>query len=261
MVDPTSDSGSVGAGQQYPSDSNSDFDVTCFIVRQMMSQLETMKLVKVTAVTGGGGAIAKAGTVSVQLLVNQLDGAGNSTPHGIVHGIPWWRLQGGTGAVICDPVVGDIGYVLCADRDISNVKTAVEAGKSAQTNPGSFRKYSVSDGIYVGGCLNDIPAQYLAFTADGMLWTDKSGNVLKSTSAGFEMTPAGGIFKINGNAIVTGNLQLGGGVLNQAGSRYTGTISTAGDLIAGTISVKSHTHTQPADSHGDTEQPTNPPTV
>jgi len=227
-TDPTSNSGSVGAGQQYPSDSNSEFDVICFIVRQMMSTLETMKLVKITAVHGGGGAIAKAGTVDVQLLVNQLDGAGNATPHGIVYGIPWWRLQGGTGAVICDPVVGDIGYVLCADRDISNVKTAVEAGKSAQTNPGSFRKYSVSDGIYVGGCLNGVPTQYLAFTADGILWTDAAGNVLKSTSAGFEMTPAGGIFKVNGQIQATGEVtaKFGTGAFVTLSQHRTATLNT-----------------------------------
>jgi hypothetical protein len=206
MVDQTASSGSSGAGQQDPSTSNSEHSIALFRIRQMLARMETMKLVKVTAVTGGGGAIARAGTVNVQLLVSQLDGAANATPHGVVNGIPWWRLQGGTSGIICDPVVGDIGYVICADRDISNVKAAVTANKSPQTPPGSFRKFSISDGIYVGGCLNDVMKQYIAFTPQGIVWTDAAGNVLKSTSAGFEMTPAGGVFKVNGSIEATGEV-------------------------------------------------------
>lgn len=225
MVDQVSDSGSVGAGYQDPGTSNSDFTVTAFIVRQMMALMDTMKLVKVVAVQGGGGAIAKAGTVNVQLLVSQIDGAGNVTPHGVVNGIPWWRLQGGNGGIICDPVVGDIGYVLVADRDISNAKAAVEGGKDPQGAPPSFRKYSVSDGIYVGGCLNDVVAQYLAFTPQGIVWTDAAGNVLKSTSSGFEMTPAGGVFKVNGTIQAT-NIEASNEVTAKAGTAGFVNLST-----------------------------------
>src|ERR1700688_3354724 len=139
----------AGYGQQTPSDPNTEYTSIAFIVRSMMAKMDTMKLVKVTAVHGGGGAIAAAGTVDVQPLVNQIDGASppHATPHGTVYGIPWWRLQGGSSAVICDPIVGDLGYVICADRDISVVK-----GTGAVGNPGSLRRFNIADGIYVGGC-------------------------------------------------------------------------------------------------------------
>lgn len=206
-----SDPGSTGVGQLDPFDSTSEFGVTCFIVRMMMAQLDTMKLVKVVGITGGGGTIAKAGTVDVQPLVSLIDGAGNATPQGVVYGIPWWRMQGGTNAVICDPVVGDIGYVLCADRDTSGVLAAAAANKSSLVSaPGSYRQLNIADGIYIGGVLNQIPTQYFAFTVDGIKIADLHGNVLEMTSSGIKLTAA--TVTVQGDLNVTGDVKaLSGG--------------------------------------------------
>lgn len=261
MVDPVSNPGSTGAGQQDPFDSNSDFAVIAFIVEQMMAQLDTMKLVKVVKVTGGAGALAIAGTVDVQLLVNQIDGSGNSTPNGVVYGIPWFRMQGGKNAIICDPLVDDIGFVVCSDRDISNVKA-----KKGQANPGSYRRYNVSDGVYVGGVLNAVPEQWVRFTTDMVEVGDKTGNVVKLSSTGIELTPHGALpVKVNGNLIVTGNFQLGGLLESVDGTLYTGKIWTGGEIVSrvgtgGAVSLSTHVHTQPNDGHGDVEQPTAAPT-
>lgn len=249
MVESTASSGSTGAGQQFPDDASSEFQVIAFIVQQMMARLDTMKPVKVVAVHDGAGAVGPAGTVDVQPLVNQIDGSGNSTPHGTVNGIPWFRFQGGKNAIIMDPLVGDIGFVVCSDRDMSAVKSS-----KAAANPGSRRKFNVADGVYVGGILNDAPEQYVRFTEDMIEAHDKTGNVVKLSSAGIELTPSGVLpVKINGNAIVTGNLLLGGNILAQAGTRYAGNLDTSGDVIAGTVHLKTHTHTQANDSHGDVE--------
>lgn len=224
-----SDVNSFGYGQQRPDDTSSNFNVMCFIVRQMMAQMETMRLVQVKAVHGGAGAIAAAGTVDVLPLVNQIDGNGNPTPHGIVYGIPWWRLQGGTGAVICDPAVGDTGYVVVSNRDISVVKKT-----QAQSNPGSFRKFDLADGIYVGGVLNQIPTQYIVFTADGIQIVDLSGNQITMSASGIA-------FK--GNVAVTG------------------TITATGEITAGfggldSVTLQNHLHTS-----GNSGSPTSTPTA
>ena len=273
------DSPGFSYGQETPSDHGSDFEVITFICRQMMAQMHTMKLVKVTAVHGGAGAVAKAGTVDVLPLVNQVDGNGNKQEHGTVNGIPWSRTQGGQNAVICDPQVDDIGYVVAADRDISNVKATAK-----QSNPGTFRKFDIADGVYAGGCLNVAPNQYLVFTADGIrlvaksgnsvamaaagiTLTDVTGNVVSTTSGGIALTPkAGQPVTINGNAVVTGSLLLGGNIESQTGGVYAGDIKTVGNMIAGQgtgdqVGLKTHTHTQPNDSHGDTEAPTSAPTA
>lgn len=249
----------IGAGQQTPYDPNSDLSVIQFIVRQIIERMDTMKLVKVVAVTGGGGAIAKAGTVDVQPLVSQVDGSGNSIDHGTVHGIPWWRMQGGTGAIISDPKVDDVGYVVVADRDSSSVK-----GGDLVT-PGSWRTHDIADGVYVGALFGEPPEQYVRFTDDGMEVADKSGNKIEMTSAGITITPAAAGVTVMGNLIVSGNLQLGGNILGQAGSTYGNDFKVGGDVVAGfgtagSVGLKTHRHAQGVDSHGDTEQPTQSPT-
>lgn len=179
-------------GQQRPNDVNDETSVVLFMCRQMIAELNTMKLVKVTKVTGGGEGEA-AGTVEVQPLVSQIDGNGYGTDHGVVPDIPWSRVQGGANAIICDPQVDDIGYVVVSDRDISKVKST-----RAAALPGSRRQYSLADGIYIGGCLNVAPDQYVVFTANGIRIVDKNGTSLKLESGGFNLTDS------HGNVISTG---------------------------------------------------------
>jgi hypothetical protein len=262
VADPT---GNAGAGQQEPGDSNSDFTVTRFIVQQLLSQLETMKLAKVVKVTypegGAIGTLGPAGTVDVQLLVNQIDGAASATPHGVVYGIPWFRLGGGKNAVVCDPKEGDLGYVVAADRDISNVKA-----KKAQANPGSFRQFSIADGVYVGGVLNAAAEQAVIFGDDFIRIVDKTGNVVEMSATGIELTPASGLpVKINGNGVVTGTLQLGGALQAIGGGTYGNAIATTGDVVAhsgtgSSVTLSTHRHAQANDSRGDVEQPVAAPT-
>lgn len=178
-----------GYGHQTPNDTASDLGVIGFICRRLIGQLSTMKLVKVIAVTGGGEG-QPAGTVDVQPLVNQIDGNGYGRAHGTVYGLPWSRVQGGTSAVICDPVAGDLGYVVAADRDISTVKST-----RAAANPGSRRQFDIADGVYAGGCLNVAPNQYLIFTESGVRLVDLNGNSVTMSAAGVNLTD------LNGNQI------------------------------------------------------------
>lgn len=186
-----SDTAGFGYGQIGPDDFSNDMAVTAAIVRQMVAQLDIMKLVQVVAVHGGG--VAVAGTVDVVPLVNQVDGEFNAVPHGTVYGIPWSRVQGGTSAVICDPVANDIGYVVCADRDGSSVATrnGMLNGSSLLStgiNPGSRRKYHVSDGIYCGGAFNITPTQFVQFTIDGIRIVDVNGNSVTMSATGITLT-------------------------------------------------------------------------
>jgi hypothetical protein len=178
-----------GYGQQTPADAANDMAGISFIVRQMMARMSTTKLVQVKAVTGGG--LAPAGTVDVLPLVQQIDGNGYGTSHGVVHGLPWSRVQGGKNAIICDPQVGDVGYVVAADRDISKVKNT-----RAESLPGSRRRFNISDGVYAGGCLNVAPNQYLIFTSTGVRLVDSNGNSVTTGPTGMTLAD------LNGNQIV-----------------------------------------------------------
>lgn len=212
-----------GYGWQFPVDGNSKWAGVAFICRQMIARLDTMKLVRVISVQGGG--IAPTGTVTIQPLVSQIDGATppNPTPHGQISGIPFFRLMGGANAIVCDPQVGDLGYVICADRDSSIV---VKTGTAA--NPGSQRRYNIADGVYVGGCISQAnPEQYCAFTAQGIVIADKNGNVVQMTEAGIVLN--GVTIDRSGNVSTTGTItdvtgsltiHVHGGV--QTGSSNTG---------------------------------------
>jgi hypothetical protein len=149
-------------GQQNPGTSASEYNALAFVVGQLLQKMQTVTLVRVVAVSNDGG-VSPVGTVDVQPLVNQMSGDRKPTPHGTVYGVPYFRLQGGTDAVILDPKVGDIGMCAFASRDISAVKVA-----KAPANPGSFRMYDWADGLYFGGLLNGAPTQYVRFYAGGV---------------------------------------------------------------------------------------------
>ena len=119
-------------GREVETTSGDLFNTLSFLVNQVISGKWTVTLGLVKSVMGGG--IAAPPLVSVQPMVNQTDGQGNPTPHGIINNVPAFRLQGGTGAIIADPVVGDIGLLACAMSDISAVKQT-----NAPANPGSFQ--------------------------------------------------------------------------------------------------------------------------
>lgn len=195
-------------GYQGLTDDTSEFNIVSFIVQQALARVRTVQLVKVLAVSSGD--TGPVGTVDVQIMVNQLDAQGNSTQHGTIHTIPAWRLQGGGNAVVCDPVVGDIGWAGFCDRDISVVKKTKAVG-----NPGSWRQFDVADGVYIGGFLNGAPTQYWRFSSAGIDARDGNGNTIVMDSSGVKVN--GVLFDRSGNVsgvadlTTTGDASLGGG--------------------------------------------------
>jgi hypothetical protein len=221
----------------YPGDADTTtgadhFNAATFIAKQVLSRAWTVTLAQVKSVTNAG-EVKDTGTVSLQPLVNQVDGQGNATPHGTISNAIYFRYGGKDGAIICDPAVGDIGIMLTASRDISSVK----ANKAA-ANPGSSRRFDPADAIYLGAVLSAAPSQYITFTETGIKIADKNNNAIEFKQ--------GGIF-VTGNLVVHGNLQLSGNIENQDGGTYAGTIKTTGDVVAGNsnISLQNHHHQAP----------------
>lgn len=141
---------------------NGNFNQLAFLAKQILNKAATTSLVLVKAVTNSGG-VSAVGFVDVQPLVHQIDGAGNATPHGTIHHLPYLRLQGGANAIILDPVVGDIGMACFCSHDISSVKRTKKAGV-----PGSRRRFDWADGLYIGGMLNGVPTQFIRFSSAGI---------------------------------------------------------------------------------------------
>ena len=201
------DSQSVNNGLAKPTTIWGEFNNIAFLVQQALLKMQTAMLVRIESCTNNGG-LDPVGFVDVTPLVNQIDGQGNATPHVTIYNVPYLRIQGGTSAIILDPKAGDIGVCVFASRDITKVKSTKK-----QANPGSWRQYSFSDGLYLGGMLNGTPEQYIQFNATGVTITAPS-------------------VTINANVQVNGAIVATGNVTGQGTSLHThkhGGVQSGGD--------------------------------
>lgn len=191
---------------QTPEVSTAEYAANFFVISQLISQISTAALVRVVSVTTNGG-VAPVGFVDVLPMANQLDSSGNPTSHDTVHNIPYFRLQGGTNAIIIDPVAGDIGLAVFCNRDISTVKRT-----KAVANPASRRTFDWADGLYFGSFLGAAPTQDIQFNASGI--TISSPNAVTINAPNITITATNitlnGTVTINGNVATTGTLTNNG---------------------------------------------------
>lgn len=174
-----------------------------FVVRQVLGTMATATVVLVKAVD------AAAETVDVQPLVHQIDGHRNVVPHGIIHGLPYVRLQGGSCAVIIDPRPGNIGLAVFASSDISTAQA-----NKAPSPPGSLRRFNWSDGVYIGGLLNGELTDFIRFPPGGGVEMIGTGQV----------TMKGDTVTIDAETVsTTGALK--------AGTGWTGTIKSGDERV------------------------------
>jgi len=196
MVSPSPQDNGVPVGQLKAFSTYGEFNNLAFIINQAIGKLQTATLVRIEKCTNDGG-VSPVGFVDITPLVNQIDTQGNPTPHVTIYNVPYLRIQGGGNAVIIDPQQGDIGVCVFASRDISKIKSTKK-----QANPGSFRQYNFSDGMYLGGMLNAAPTQYIQFNGDGVTITASA-------------------VTINANVLVNGSITATGDVIGQGTSLHT----------------------------------------
>jgi hypothetical protein len=227
---PYPDNSGYAGARDFGSDA-SDLTAHSFLISQILAKIHGATLVLVRAVTNSGG-VSPVGFVDVTPMVNQIDGIGRATPHGVIHGLPYIRIQGGTNAIILDPVVGDIGVAIFASRDISAVKRTRKI-----SNPGSRRRNSMSDGIYIGGCLNGTPTQYIQFGPSGIAMSSPTAILLSAPVVGIDApsgcTVTSPTISLDGNVGATGTMQNNGvnvGSTHRHGGVQTGGGNTGGPL-------------------------------
>lgn len=259
----------IPTGQQQPSSTWGEFNNIGFMVQQALGKLQTATLVRIEKCTNSGG-LSPVGFVDVTPLVNQLDGAGNPTPHVTIFNVPYFRLQGGKNAIIIDPEKGDIGVAVFASRDITKVK-----GTKAQANPGSFRQYSFADALYLGGMLNATPTQYVQFSTAGIrihspvqIKLDAPDILLEAQTveinASTSTTITTPIFTVNGDTVHNGDstnngfTTLAGGLAQTGGgaATFSGSMDVTGDVTAQGTSVHTHVHGGIVPGGGTTSPPT-----
>ncbi|WP_424624436.1 oxidoreductase [Achromobacter marplatensis] len=228
------------AGQARAAEGVDEYGALMFVIGQALARLSTVTLVRVVSVTNNGG-LSPVGFVDVQPLVNQLDGAGNAVPHAVLHQLPYFRLQGGTDAVILDPKIGDIGIAAFGSRDLSAVKASKQ-----QANPGSWRTHDMADGLYFGGVLNGTPVQYVQFTAGGINVVSPSKVTVQAPN--IELNAATQCALNSPVIVLNGTVQQGAGSFGGT-STWQGNMNTLGTLRNNGKDVGS-THTHPGVQSG-----------
>lgn len=228
-----------------PADAASEVGRMDYIIRSAMSGLRTAMPVKVISVTNSGG-VSAIGKVSVQPLVSAVDGNGQAWEHGIIHNVPYMRIQGGSNGVILDPAVGDVGIASVCDRDISTVKNT-----GAVSAPGSNRKNDLSDMVYLMTIIGSAPTQYIQFNSSGITIhspnkvTISAPNVEVNATTKAQITApnvqvdASSACTINAPSIVLNGAisQTGGG-----SAAFSGSMTVTGDVTAAGTSVHTHKH-------------------
>lgn len=165
-----------------------------FFVEQRLKSIFTCDLVRVVGVNDK--------SVDVLPLVYQVDGDNKILKQEPIYDIPYCRQQAGVNGIILKPVVGDLGVVVYARRDISSVLSS-----GGENVPDTRRVMSESDAIYLCSLASIMtaPTRYIEFTNNGI-------NITPNTT-----------LTIDGDVVVTGTV-------------------TAQDCISGTISGLNHTH-------------------
>lgn len=153
-------------GQKPINAAGSEYNAIQFVIKQAIrGQVHTAIPVKVQAVDGL--------FVDVLPLVSSVDGYGQAVEPTTIYHLPVFRYHAGVAAVIVDPVPGDIGLAVFAQADSSNVNTDTDAPQQ----PGSFRRYSMSDGFYFGSFHPGEPSVYIKVTQDGVVNIQGSVNI------------------------------------------------------------------------------------
>lgn len=233
------------------SDVASPYNQQLYLIKQIIKQtVSTAIPVRVDSVERAGDG-SGALYVSATPLVAQTDADGNLIAPVSIPKLPYFRLQHGTAAVICDPVPGDVGLAIFAQQDTSNL-----SGGTSPVVPGSFRCFDMSDGFYVGGFWGQTPTTYVHLEDSGQITITAPQSVVinarsvsaicqtatvsasESTTIDSPATTITGTLSVNGLITGSGGLSISGG----SGAIVDGDLRTTGDVEAGAISLQSHVH-------------------
>lgn len=179
-----------------------------FIFERLLSGAFFIELVQVVAVRGEMPNLV----VDVLPLVARTDQSGAMLDNSSVFNVPVFRLQRGGSAIIMNPVAGDIGMMAVCDRDNSIARANLK-----QSVPGTRRTHSKSDGLYLGGFLNQPCTQYIEF-ADGAI-NIKSPNPVNITCSKANVTAPDGVEMTIPLLKVSGAIQAGGDITDNVGSQ------------------------------------------
>lgn len=141
-----------------PADLIDDFNMLMYLAHSVLRDVNTVEVVKVQEVDTANKRL------TVLPIVQRANASGNPIPEGPIYDVKYIEWQYGINAIKAIPAVGDIGIIVVCKKDTSSIESGLV---------GSFREFSLSDGIYLGGLkgFNQEPTQYIEFTENGITIT------------------------------------------------------------------------------------------
>ncbi|WP_283387577.1 phage baseplate assembly protein [Parasutterella excrementihominis] len=200
-----------------------------FFIRSLISQVVSTSLPVVVTAVERKGEEAGAGYVTVKPLLQPRNNSGDGLEVTTIPKLPYFRLQHGKAAIICDPKVGDIGLAVVAKHDISNIN-----GSTTPKVPATYRKFDPSDSFYIGGFWGKAPEVFIHLEDEGTIKI-KAPTKITIESPECEVN-ASASFTVN-SAQINLNGPISGGGSGGADATFTGDVKAKG------ISLTSHTHT------------------
>lgn len=185
----------------------------------------------------------------VQPLIAFVTTSNKQVQRAAVGSVPVLQLGGG-GFVLSFPIkAGDLGWIKANDRDLSTFMQNL--GPSA---PASQRQKTFEDAMFIPDTMFkgvDIADE----DADGVVLQSLDGSVRIALLAGQVKITAPQIVLDTPLTIITGEIQAGTNPSFSRTATFNGTITTTGDVVAGSISLDSHVHTGVQTGGGDTGGP------
>lgn len=200
-----------------------------FFIRSLISQVVSTSLPVVVTAVERKGEEAGAGYVTVKPLLQPRNNSGDGLEVTTIPKLPYFRLQHGKAAIICDPKVGDIGLAVVAKQDISNIN-----GSTTPKVPATYRKFDPSDSFYIGGFWGKAPEVFIHLEDEGTIKI-KAPTKISMEAPECEVN-ASTSFTVNSSQIDL-NGPISGGGSGGADATFTGDVNAKG------ISLTSHTHT------------------
>lgn len=213
-----------------------NFNMMMYLANSVLRGVHTVEVVKVVNVDIENKRIA------VIPIVQRTNAEGNPIPESPIYDVKYIQWQYGGNLIKANPTVNDIGIIVVCKKDISSIESGLV---------GSFREFSLSDGIYIGGLFgfNQEPTQIIEFDDEnGITITTPKALTINATenvvvNATRDATINGVNVDVNASAkanIVAPEVNLGaeGGVpvAKQgdsvvAGTTVIGTIQASGTVV------------------------------
>lgn len=199
-----------------------------FFIRSLISQVVSTSLPVVVTAVERKGEEAGAGYVTVKPLLQPRNNSGDGLEVTTIPKLPYFRLQHGKAAIICDPKVGDIGLAVVAKQDISNIN-----GSTTPKVPATYRKFDPSDSFYIGGFWGKAPEVFIHLEDEGTIQI-KAPTKITIESPECEVN-ANTSFTVN-SAQINLNGPISGGGSGGADATFSGDVKAKG------ISLTEHVH-------------------